>query len=272
MGRWYILSFLYLLHQELFAHLPLLLLVPVYDISLIPICIFDKYNLPSGQINFALWIDTFCNWDQYISHFHTKLSYFQTFTHLHFQFLISPPPAPVRGKMSPSSLHLSCTSPPSLPAPDLSWKLQVATNPKLRLSVRLMSRAKLSDWFAQKTTYSQEVSHGTPAKFDNLIIAQMNFHYDYKCVQLCRVTLPTRPTPLLPSQAAFSPPPPPSSIHSHPHSPSLHQPLLLLSPPPPPPQSPPHPPSLSPALPQLDQSSLELQLSHVSTNQPNSNS
>ena len=31
----------------------------------------------------------------------------------------------VRGKMSPSSIHLSCTSPPSLPAPDLSWKLQV---------------------------------------------------------------------------------------------------------------------------------------------------
>jgi len=30
----------------------------------------------------------------------------------------------IRGKMSPSSIHLSCTSPPSLPAPDLSWKLQ----------------------------------------------------------------------------------------------------------------------------------------------------
>jgi len=30
----------------------------------------------------------------------------------------------IRRKMSPSTLHLSCTSPPSLPAPDLSWNLQ----------------------------------------------------------------------------------------------------------------------------------------------------
>ena len=76
-------------------------------------------------------------------------------------------------------------------------------------------------------------------------------------VYLCRATLQILPTLLLPCQVAFSPPSPPSSTHSLPLH-NLLQHLILLSPPPPPSQS------LAP--PQLGQSSLELQLSHVSTN------